>query len=83
MSTREIVDAMVDEYEVARAKFPAFHSAHEGFAVIKEEVDELWDLVRKDGDGENMEEEAVQIGAMAIAFIVEVCGSKRDMPDVR
>jgi hypothetical protein len=68
----------VDEYHDARKKFPAFHSAHEGYAVLKEEVDELWDLVKM-GKGMNLKKceqaktEAIQIAAMAIAFYLEVC----------
>lgn len=36
------VRALVDkELSAANKRFPQFHSAHEGYAVIKEEVDEL------------------------------------------
>jgi len=35
------------EYHSAAHKFPKFNSAHEGYAVIKEELDELWELVKK------------------------------------
>ena len=35
------------EIERARAKFPAFHSQHEAYAVILEELDEFWDEVKK------------------------------------
>lgn len=51
------------------------HSAHEGYAVILEELDELWDEVRKHRSLENlaaMRREAIQVAAMAIAFVVEV-----------
>ena len=55
------VRALVDkELAAANKRFPQFHSAHEGYAVIQEEVDELkedtnringrtaclWDMVR-------------------------------------
>ena len=49
------------------------HSTHEGYAVIKEELDELWDEVKKKHpDPKRLLAEAIQIGAMAIAFAVEV-----------
>lgn len=50
-------------------------SAHEGYAVLLEEVDELWDHVRtkqKDRDLASMREEAIQVAAMAIRFAVDV-----------
>ncbi len=37
---------VLGEYERANAKFPSLNSAHEGFAVLAEEVDELWDEVK-------------------------------------
>jgi hypothetical protein len=45
-------------------------SAHHHFAVLKEEVDELWDNVKTD-DTEGADVEAVHVGAMAVRFIVE------------
>ena len=64
------------EYKSASGKYPRFHSTHEGYAVIAEELDELWDLVKanKDinGNGE-FKKECVQIAAMAVRFIVDLC----------
>jgi hypothetical protein len=34
------------EINRARVKHPAIHSLHEGYAVLLEEVDELWERVR-------------------------------------
>jgi NTP pyrophosphatase (non-canonical NTP hydrolase) len=59
------------EYKSARRKFPKFHSAHEGYAVLKEEVDEMWDAIKRN-DIEQARREAVQVGAMALAFLEEV-----------
>lgn len=67
---------LVEEIEAATSKFPPMNSAHEGFAVLKEEVDELWDHVKvKQGerDIEAMRKEAIQIAAMAIRFATDVC----------
>ena len=38
--------AVLLEYKSATDKFPPLNSSHEGFAVLKEEVDELWDEVK-------------------------------------
>jgi hypothetical protein len=35
------------ELERARKKFPPLASAHEGYAVILEELDELWDIIKQ------------------------------------
>lgn len=67
---------VVSELETALNKFPAFNSAHEGYAVLKEEVDELWEHVKeKQGsrDIPKMRAEAMQVAAMAIRFMADVC----------
>lgn len=61
-------------------KFKPMNSAHEGYAVLAEEVEELWEQVRgKQGlrDVSAMRAEAVQVAAMAIRFIVDVCDGGR------
>lgn len=75
-SVKSIFDDVEDELIGAMAKFAPFNSAHEGWAVLKEEVDELWDEVKaKQGarDVEKMRKEAVQCAAMSIRFILDVC----------
>jgi hypothetical protein len=70
----EVFDAIHDEIARAKIKHPGnFNSTHEGFAVLKEEFDELWDDVKADKDGETMKKEAIQVAAMAIRFIQELC----------
>jgi molybdopterin biosynthesis enzyme len=58
------------EFMRAAGKFPPFNSAHEGYAVLAEEVDELWDAV-KANDNDHARKEAVQVGAMAIRFLCD------------
>lgn len=62
---------ILHEAESARNKFAAFNSSHEGYAVIAEELDELWDDV-KANNIEHAIEEAVQVGAMALRFIADM-----------
>jgi hypothetical protein len=74
-----VIDARNELY-FAVDKFAPFNSAHEGFAVLKEEVDELWDEVKaKQGacDVAKMRKEAVQVAAMAMRFVLDVCDSER------
>ena len=52
-------------------------SAHEGWAVLREEVDELWDEVKNRRQvTERMREEAVQVAAVAIRFLADICYPK-------
>jgi len=60
-----------DELVVATHKFGPFASTHEGAAVIREEFDELWDAV-KANDIAQARREAVQVGAMAVRFLIDI-----------
>ena len=68
-----------DELAEARQRFPAFNGGHEGYAVILEELDELWEEVRSKGrTNARMYAEAKQVAAMAIRFMLDVCGGSPD-----
>ena len=47
MSIESITQEVVEELCRAEAKFGPFNSSHEGYAVILEELDELWDVVKE------------------------------------
>ena len=69
-----------DEAERAASMWPPFNSAHEGFAILLEEVDELKEHVwmnQKKRDIPAMRKEAIQVAAMAIRFAVDVCDGER------
>ena len=61
------------ELRKASGKFKPFNSPHEGYAVILEELDELWEHVKaNDGaDGEAFWE-AIQIAAMALRYCYDL-----------
>ena len=64
------------ELDRARAKFPAFNSPHEGYAVIREELEELWEHVRADtGGGLDARTEALQIATMALRYALDLTGN--------
>lgn len=42
---------------------------HEFYAILKEEVDEMWDAIKADEPLERVHEEAIQIAAMVVRFI--------------
>lgn len=76
MTYDQALEAIYNEVAEALENWPKFNSAHEGFAILNEEVDELWDQVKvnqKRRDVEKMRIEAIQIAAMALRFAVEVC----------
>lgn len=75
---RDITQAMQEVREellIAVQKFPPMHSAHEGFAVIHEEFDELKAEIWKNPerrDIEAMHAEAVQLAAMCVRLMVDI-----------
>ena len=68
----EVLDDVKSELVKATKKFGHFSSPHEGYAILLEEVDELWTEV-KQGTPQHMREEAIQVAAMAIRFILDSC----------
>lgn len=76
MTDEEAVNAVARELKRARKIFAPFNSAHEGYGVILEEKDELWDEIKRKRQARSkrkMREEAIQLAAMVIRFVVDVC----------
>ena len=48
MTLTEAVALILAEYRKAREKHSPMKSAHEGYAVLLEEVDEMWDAIKSD-----------------------------------
>lgn len=70
---KSALEEITEELDRAMMKFPTFNSCHEGYAVLLEEVDELWDAIKTKGEGSpEVEEEAIQVAAMAIRFLHDV-----------
>lgn len=72
-----IAHTVLDELACATAKFAPMHSAHEGYAVILEELDELKAEVFKSPmhrDPDRIRDEAIQVAAMAIRFLADIVG---------
>lgn len=66
-----------EEYKKAVAMYKPFHSAHEGFAILLEEVEELKREVfvrQSQHNYSKMRKEAIQVATMAIRFAYDICG---------
>ena len=75
LTLEEIFEAVSKELARALAKFPPFHSTHEGYAVILEELDEMWEEVKRCDPfqpSHKLFKEAIQVAAMAIRFVFDM-----------
>ncbi len=73
---------MADECVRASKLFSSFNSTHEGYAVILEELDELWECIKRKGcNAQEMRKEAIQVGAMAIRFLFDLTFPEADKND--
>lgn len=71
MKVEVAIQQILSEYNRACDKFPAFNSDHEGCAIIREELDELWDAVKRNERSVTTRAEAKQLAAMALRFMVD------------
>lgn len=69
MRAPDIANEVLAELARANAKFPPFSSSHEGYAVILEELDELWDNIKTNALWTNQRKEAIQVAAMVIKYV--------------
>ena len=69
---KELAQEIDDEVGRAARHGEKFASLHEAYAVILEELDEIWDetrLKRKNRSAENLRKEFIQLAAMAVKSI--------------
>jgi NTP pyrophosphatase (non-canonical NTP hydrolase) len=67
------------EINFSRLDHGEFKGSHEGYAVLLEEVDELWsEIKKKDRDFDKMKKECIQIAAMAVKFYEDICEEKNE-----
>ena len=74
IKARLIVDEVEVELRGAFERYGPMASFHEGYAVIQEELDELWNEVKMKPHYRNHEKlrrEAIQVAAMAIRFVLD------------
>jgi hypothetical protein len=74
---KKIIDDIVAESRSAEFDHGQYHSGHEGYAVIAEEFDELWELVKVRNESRDllaMYKEAIQVASTAARFAEMVNG---------
>lgn len=74
-SKDEVLNHVLNELEQAQENWAPFNSQHEGYGVLAEEFDELWDEIKlnqKKRDLHKTYREAIQLAAMAMRFAIEV-----------
>lgn len=74
-----------NEVKEARKRYGAFNSTHEGYAVLKEEVEELWDIIKRnterhygtsDFKTKALIPELIQIAAVAQRMAIELSNNE-------
>jgi len=66
----QMINDILKEVKRVSGKVGPYHSVHEGYAVMLEEFDELWDEVKlKDKNYIRMYNEATQVACTAIRFM--------------
>lgn len=73
MNVKNALELVIAELNAVRREHPPMASAHEGYALILEELEELWEEVKmRQPVHERMRDEAVQLAAMSICFLIDV-----------
>ncbi len=74
MLYKDAIRLLSEEYGEAQEQHGPFTTNHHGYAVILEEMDELWDVIKqKHASNEDLKGEAKQVAAMATRFLVDLC----------
>ena len=82
LSLLNVLVEVGQEVSKAESNWPAMNSAHEAYGVLMEEVRELEEHIftnQKRRDMAAMREEAVQVAAMAIRLIRDICDGNRGL----
>ena len=79
MRVEHALTLIYDELTKAQEDWPPMNTVHEGYALILEELDELWDEIKM-GKGTTREaaSEAVQTAAMSLRYLVDLCPDMED-----
>lgn len=63
-----------DELDRVLEDFETHNSPHESYAILKEELEELWDEIKKgNGTTDRGVSEAVQVATVALRYLIDHC----------
>ena len=80
-----MIEKIEAEAMTAKQKYGAFNSTHEGYAVLKEEVDELWEVIKRNTERhygtpewktKALIPELIQISAVALRMANELSNNE-------
>jgi hypothetical protein len=72
---KEIVEEVLCYVISDSEKYGTFNTTHEAYGILLEEVDELWDEIKKKRrkrDMSKMREETIQVAGIAIRFALDM-----------
>jgi len=76
LQERIALETIYEEYLAAKKKHPPLNSPHEAYAVIQEELEETWHLIKNDekpwAGRDAMKYEIKAVGAMVLRFLLEL-----------
>ena len=81
VKARLVLDEVELELRHALALHPGMRSHHEGYAIILEELDELWDEIKRKPLYRNedaLRKEALQVAAMSIRFVLDLLPAEQE-----
>lgn len=70
--TNQLIEILESEMRFGFGKYGPYHTSHEHYAVLLEEVEEWWDEIK--GNTDNRPEahyELIQIAAVALRYVLE------------
>jgi archaellum component FlaC len=70
VTLENVMEMIKNEFNFASSKFPPFNSPHEGYAILLEEVDEMWDEIKRNRHIQ-AREECIQVAAMALRYLID------------
>lgn len=73
-----ILNGILREFNTARITHGSFNSLHEAYAVLLEEVEELWAGIKHNHPVDWIKREARQVAAMAFGILMEFDNVRKD-----